>query len=143
MYDSIDVARAAIALAITPNREEEDAVISQLSQKNIKGAAVDIGGDIINATHIVIERAIFIARKAGIIKEQHVQDGAVAGAAREAQAQIIAKAVGLNGGGKIAICRSDEHITVCIFMSIGMMYLNEVVVGLGHRTIPAIDNIEK
>lgn len=137
MYDSTDVARAAIALAITPTREEEERLIMQLADKNIKGAAVDIGGDIINATHIVIERAIFIARKSGIIKEEHVQDGAVAGAAREAQAQIIAKAVGLNGGGKIAICRSDEHITVCIFMSIGMMYLNEVVVGLGHRTISA------
>ncbi len=143
MYDSIDVARAAIALAITPNRLEEEKMIEELAQKNIKAAAVDIGGDIINATHIVIERSIFIARKAGIIKEEHVQDGAVAGAAREAQTQIIAKAVGLNGGGKIAICRSDEHVTVCIFMSIGMMYLNEVVVGLGHRTIPAIGHIEK
>jgi hypothetical protein len=135
MYDSIDIARAAIALAITSNRSEEEKLVAELSAKNIQGTAVDVGGDIVNATHIVIERAIFVARKAGIIKEEHAQDGAVAGAAREAQAQIVSKAIGLNGGGKIAVCRSGEHISVCIFMSIGMMYLNEVVVGLGHRTI--------
>ncbi|MFV0517044.1 MAG: HutP family protein [Aminipila sp.] len=136
MYDSVDIARAAMSLAITANRSEEEKLLAELAKKDIRSAAIDIGGDIINATHIVIERAIFIARKSGIIKEGHIQDGAVAGAAREAQTQIISKAIGLNGGGKIAICRSGEHLTVCIFMSIGMMYLNEVVVGLGHRTIP-------
>lgn len=135
MYDSVDVARAAISLAITPSRAEEEKEIVRLREKGIKGVAVDIGGDIINATHIIIERAIIASRKAGLIREEHAQDGAVAGAAREAQAQVIAKATGLNGGGKIAVCRSGEHISVCIFMSIGMMYLNEVVMGLGHRTL--------
>ncbi|MGN0712115.1 MAG: HutP family protein [Anaerovoracaceae bacterium] len=136
MYDSLDVARAAISLAISPNREEEEKLIKELADKEIQGVAIDIGGDIIKATHLVIERAIFAARKAGIItKEELAQDGAVAGAAREAQSQVISKAMGLNGGGKIAIARSGEHVSVCIFMSVGMMYLNEVVVGLGHRTI--------
>ncbi|MEL5900420.1 hut operon positive regulator HutP, partial [Clostridium sporogenes] len=27
---------------------------------------------------------------------------------------------------------------VCIFMSIGLLHLNEVVIGLGHRSIPNI-----
>lgn len=138
MYDSIDIARAAISLAITPNRSEEEKMVLRLAEKDIKGVAIDVGGDVISATHIVIERAVFIARKAGIIKEEHILDGAVAGAAREAQAQVVSKAIGLNGGGKIAICSSGEHLSVCIFMSIGMMYLNEVVVGLGHRSIPEV-----
>ncbi|MDR1028080.1 MAG: hut operon positive regulator HutP, partial [Clostridiales Family XIII bacterium] len=27
--------------------------------------------------------------------------------------------------------------SVCIFMSIGLLHLNEVVIGLGHRSLPA------
>ena len=50
--------------------------------------------------------------------------------------QIAEKATGLNGGGKIAICRHKEHLSVCVFMSIGLLYLNEVVIGLGHRSLP-------
>ncbi|MDR0853798.1 MAG: HutP family protein [Clostridiales Family XIII bacterium] len=136
MLDSIDIARAAISLAITPNRAAEEKYIGVLAGSNIKGAAVDIGGDIVNSIHVVIERAILASRKAGITKECHVQDGAIAGAAREAVAQIATKAIGLNGGGKIAVCRQEEHLSVCIFMSIGLLHLNEVVIGLGHRSIP-------
>jgi hypothetical protein len=85
---------------------------------------------------VVIERAILASRKAGLTKETHVQDGAIAGAAREAITQVAVKATGLNGGGKIAICRHQEHLSVCIFMSIGLLHLNEVVIGLGHRSLP-------
>ena len=131
MYDSVDVARAAIKLAITPNRSSEEALIANLREKEIRGAAVDIGG------HVVIERAIIASRKSGVTKECHVQDGAIAGASREAIMQIAAKATGLNGGGKVAICRHKEHLSVCIFMSIGLLHLNEVVIGLGHRSLPA------
>jgi hypothetical protein len=67
-----------------------------------------------------------------------VQDGAIAGAAREAVAQIAEKAIGLNGGGKIAITRYGEHLSVCVFMSIGLLHLNDVVIGLGHRSVPII-----
>ncbi|WP_037372078.1 HutP family protein [Anaerovorax odorimutans] len=136
MYDSIDVARAAIKLAITSNRSSEEQLLLKLKERKIYGAAVDIGGDIVNSIHIIIERAIIASRKSGITRECHVQDGAIAGAAREALMQIAAKATGLNGGGKVAICRHKEHISVCIFMSIGLLHLNEVVIGLGHRSLP-------
>lgn len=136
MYDSVDVARASIKLALTSTRSSEEQLILKLKEKQIYGAAVDIGGDIVNSIHIIIERAIVASRKSGITKECHVQDGAIAGAAREALMQIIAKATGLNGGGKIAICRHKEHLSVCIFMSIGLLHLNEVVIGLGHRSLP-------
>ena len=136
MLDSLDVARAAIQLAITPSRDAEEKYIEILKNSQIKAVAVDIGGDIVNSIHVVIERAIIASRKGGLTKENHVQDGAIAGAAREAVAQIATKAIGLNGGGKIAICRHREHLTVCIFMSIGLLHLNDVVIGLGHRSIP-------
>ena len=135
-FDSVDVARAAIRLAVTPSREAEEKYIASLAEADVKSAAVDIGGDIISSIHVVIERAIIASRKAGITKENHVQDGAIAGAAREAVAQIAEKAIGLNGGGKIAIARCGEHLSVCIFMSIGLLHLNDVVIGLGHRSVP-------
>jgi len=135
-YDSIDVARAAIRLAVTPSRETEEKYIASLGEAGVIAAAVDIGGDIAGAIHPIIERAIIASRKSGITKENHVQDGAIAGAAREAVAQIASKAIGLNGGGKIAIARSGEHLTVCVFMSIGLLHLNDVVIGLGHRSVP-------
>lgn len=135
MLDSVDIARAAISLAITATRAEEEELIKKLNEQGITGVAVDIGGDIISKTHMVIERAVIAARKSKIIDEDSVHDGVVAGAAREAQAQIIKKAIGLNGGGKIAVCRAEHNLCVSIFMSIGMMYLNEVAIGLGHRVV--------
>jgi hypothetical protein len=137
MYDSVDVAKAAVRLAVTGSRKSEEQMIEMLRDKGIKSAAMDIGGDVINSIHIIIERAITVSRKNGVIKESHVQDGAIAGAAREALSQIAQKALGLNGGGKIAVCRHKEHLSVCIFMSIGLLYLNEVVIGLGHRSLPS------
>ena len=135
-FDSIDVARAAIRLALTPTREAEEKYISSIAESGVKAAAVDIGGDITTSIHVVIERAIIASRKAGVTRENHVQDGAIAGAAREAVTQIVEKAIGLNGGGKIAIARFGEHLSVCIFMSIGLLHLNDVVIGLGHRSLP-------
>ncbi|GHU64047.1 hypothetical protein AGMMS49983_09000 [Clostridia bacterium] len=133
---SIDIARAAIRLAVTPTREAEEKFIAHLAETGIRSVAIDIGGDIMNSIHIIIERAIVASRKAGLTKENHVQDGAIAGAAREAVAQIATKAMGLNGGGKIAVARHGEHLSVCVFMSIGLLHLNDVVVGLGHRSVP-------
>lgn len=136
MLDSVDIARAAVRLAITATRSEEEQEIAKLKDREIQGVAVDVGGNIIDAIHIIIERAIMASRKAGLTLESHVQDGAIAGASREAIMQIAAKATGLNGGGKIAITRHKEHLSVCIFMSIGLLHLNEVVIGLGHRSLP-------
>ncbi len=137
MYDSTDVAKTAIRVAITSTRAEEERLIGRLREKGVQAVAVDVGGDIINSVHLIIERAIIASRKSGLSRECHLDDGAIAGAAREAMSQVAAKATGLNGGGKIAICRYQEHLSVCIFMSIGLLHLNEVVIGLGHRSIPA------
>lgn len=134
-YDSSDVAKAAINLAIS-SRASEEAIIKELKNRNIIGAAVDIGGDFNSSFGKIIERAVVAAKRSGIIKECHVHEGAVAGATREAIAQISMKASGFNIGGKIGIARSGEHLSVCIFMSLGLLYLNDVVIGLAHRAIP-------
>jgi len=49
--------------------------------------------------------------------------------------QVADKANGLSVGGKIGVARYGEHVSVCIFLSIGLLHLNEVVIGLGHRSI--------
>ena len=136
IIQSTDVAKASIEMAIS-SRENETILNESYKNKGILTVAVDIGGNINESITKVIERALVASKKKGLIKENyHVHDGAVVGATREALAQIIQKANGLNVGGKVGIARSGEHISVCIFMSIGLLHLNEVVIGLSHRSIP-------
>ncbi|MCT4606598.1 MAG: HutP family protein [Marinisporobacter sp.] len=135
-YDSLDVARAAVKIAISSSRSGEEEMIKKFKSIGIRTVAVDIGGNLIDSIPKIIERAIVSSRKTGVIIESHVHDGAVAGAAREAIMQVAAKANGLSAGGKIGIARYGEHLSVCIFMSIGLLHLNEVVIGLAHRSIP-------
>ena len=63
------------------------------------------------------------------------EEGAVVGATHEAIQQISDKAIGLNVGGKIAVARYRGHITVCVFFAIGLLNLNDVSIGLGHRAV--------
>lgn len=132
---SIDVAKAAISMALTL-REEEKKLEEDFKNKGIISVAVDVGGNINQSIPKIVERALVASKRCGLIKDCHVHDGAVAGATREAILQVLSKASGLNVGGKIGIARSGEHLSVCIFMSIGLLHLNEVVIGIGHRSIP-------
>lgn len=133
--DSTDVAKAAIRMAIS-SRESEEKLIEAFKSNGIKTVAVDVGGNLIDSIPKIIERALVASKRTGVIKDCHVLDGAVAGAAREAIMQVSIKANGLNVGGKIGIARGGEHLAVCIFMNIGLLNLNEVVIGLAHRSIP-------
>jgi hypothetical protein len=45
------------------------------------------------------------------------------------------KALGLNVGGKIGIARHQDHVSVAIFLGIGLLHLDEVSIGLGHRAV--------
>ncbi len=137
--DSTDVAKLAIRLAMS-TREEEDQIKKDALNRGYKTAAVDIGGKLPDITTKVLERALVASKKNGIIRDIHVHDGAVAGAAREAFAQVSEKAYGLSAGGKIGIARKGEHLSVAIFMSIGLLHLNDIVIGLGHRSLPNDEN---
>lgn len=132
---SRDIAVAAIQVALTKTRQEERKLVENLSDINVSAVAVDFGGEFTNAITKVIERAVVAAKREGVIGESHAEEGAVAGAAHEAVTQIINKAIGLNVGGKIGIARQGAHLSVCVFFAIGLLNLNDVAIGLGHRAI--------
>lgn len=132
---SREAATAAIKLAITANREEENNVRNLLKKEGIKTAAIDYGGEFQTSVAKILERAVVAAKREGVIEESHREEGAVAGAAHEAISQIIDKSIGLNLGGKIGIARSGEHISVCVFFAVGLLNLNDVIIGLGHRVV--------
>lgn len=123
-------------MAITESREEEARVKKELASQNIRAAAVDYGGEFGSSVNKIVERAVVAAKREGVIRETHVDEGAVAGATREALSQLMMKAMGLNIGGKIGIARQGEHIAVAVFFGIGLLHLDEVAIGLGHRALP-------
>lgn len=133
--DSREVARAAITMSLS-SREEEKRLKDYYQKQQLRVAAVDFGGDFLQSTRTIIERAIVAARREQVIKDVHADEGAIAGATREALSQIMPKAFGLNVGGKIGISRQGDHISVAIFFGIGLLHLNEIAIGLGHRAAP-------
>jgi hypothetical protein len=134
-YGSRQVAAAAVRMAITENRDEENKKKLEFQEIGIKTAAVDCGGEYVNSLKKFIERAIVAAKREGVIRETHSEEGAVAGAAREALSQIGMKAVGYNVGGKIGIARHRDHISVAVFFGFGLLHLDDVAIGLGHRAV--------
>lgn len=136
-FKSIDVGRAALRIALTSSRLEEKNVKELLWKQGIRTAAVDFGGDFINSVSRIMERATVTARRQGIVGNGHLNEGAVAGATHAALEQVKNKAMGFSVGGKIGIARYGEHLCVAIFMGVGVLNLNELCVGLGHRSLPA------
>ncbi|HWJ03913.1 MAG TPA: HutP family protein [Verrucomicrobiae bacterium] len=130
------VAAVALRMALSESREEEGHLKEQFAKAGIRTVAVDYGGEYIPAVRKIVERAVVAAKREGVIHETHGGEGAVAGATREALTQIMPKAVGLNIGGKIGVARYQEHLSVAVFVGIGLLHLDEVAVGLGHRALP-------
>lgn len=137
---SKDVAAAAIKIAITADRMEENLVKEDYKKSGLECCGVDFGGDFISSITKMIERSVVAAKREGIISDSHVEEGCIAGAAREAINQIMDKAIGLNVGGKIGISRYKDHISVAIYFGVGLLHLNEVAVGLGHRVVSSGGN---
>jgi len=137
-HGSRKVARVAVEMALTESREEEKESKMRFARQGIKTAAVDYGGDFITSVNKIVERAVVAAKREGVIREIHVDEGAVAGATREALSQVMPKAIGLNVGGKIGIARQSDHISVAVFFGVGLLHLDEVAIGLGHRAVPDV-----
>ncbi|NLN40748.1 MAG: hut operon positive regulator HutP [Clostridiales bacterium] len=135
LLGSREVARIAIQMSLTKSRSEENALKEECLKNGIRTVAVDYGGDFINSINKIIERAVVAAKREGVIQDSHAEEGAVAGATREAVSQIMPKAIGLSVGGKIAIARYHDHVSVAFFFGIGLLHLNELAIGLGHRPI--------
>jgi len=135
LFGSRKIARVAVEMAMTESREQEREYKQRFSREGIKTAAVDYGGDFISSVNKIIERAVVASKREGVIRETHADEGAVAGATREALSQVMPKAVGFNVGGKIGIARKEDHISVAIFFGVGLLHLDEVAIGLGHRAV--------
>jgi hypothetical protein len=134
--ESMDVAKIAIKMALS-SRAEESNLKELYAKMDVRVAAADFGGDLMSSVKKIIERAVVASKREGVIEEEtHVLEGAVVGATREALSQVLQKAMGFNVGGKIGIARWGEHISVAMFFGVGFLNLNEVVIGLGHRSIP-------
>lgn len=129
------VCKAAVRMAMSETRTEETEIKKELATAGICAAAVDFGSDFKNAVPKMLERAVVAAKREGVIGGSHAEEGAVAGAAHEAIQQISNKCVGLNLGGKIGIARSGSHISVCLFFALGLLNLNDIAIGLGHRAV--------
>lgn len=130
------VATSAIKMALTLSRQEESDLKKELYDTwSVRAVAVDYGGEFITSVGKIVERSVVAAKREGVIKDTHADEGAVAGAAREAIAQLMPKALGLNVGGKIGIARHKDHVSVAIFLGIGLLHLDEVAIGLGHRAV--------
>lgn len=133
---SIDVGRAALRMAISESRQDEQAIRQLFAKQDVQTVAVDFGGEFIPSVKKIIERAVVAAQRQNLVPANHVGEGAVAGAVRNALEQIATKAVGLNVGGKIGIARHGEHLCVAVYFGVGVLNLNEVAVGLAHRSLP-------
>lgn len=135
VVSSINIGRAALHIALTANRADEMKVKESLAKQGIRSTAVDFGGEFASSIVKIIERAVVAAQRQGLVTETHVGAGAVAGAAHDALEQVANKAIGFNVGGKIGLARSGEHLCVAIYMGVGVLNLNEMCVGLAHRSL--------
>jgi len=133
--NSTKVAKIATKMAIC-NRNEEEDLKKYYNEQGIKVTAVNIGGNINSSIAKILESALVAAKRNQLIREEHLHEGAVIGATRDAIIQISNRANGQNVGGKIGIARGGEHISVCIFLNIGLLHLDEVAIGIGHRALP-------
>lgn len=142
IYGSRKIATAAIKMALSESREEENQIKHAYADMEIRAVAVDVGGEYVASIKKIIERAIVAAKREHVIQDNHSDEGAVAGATKEALAQIMPKALGLNVGGKIGIARQQDHISVAVFLGVGLLHLDEVAIGLSHRASPYMENIK-
>ncbi len=78
-----------------PQERKEKILIEKFKAEDILTTAVDVGGNINSSMTKIIERALVASKRCGLIKDCHVDDGAVVGATREALLQIMEKANGI------------------------------------------------
>lgn len=132
---SMEVAKVATQMAIS-TMEEEEKLKAEYKKEGILATAVNIGGNINESTTKIMERTLVASKRSNVIREEHLHEGGVIGATRDALMQVRERATGQNVGGKVGIARKGEHLSVCIFLSVGLLHLDEVVIGIGHRAVP-------
>ena len=134
-FQSADVARAAIRMALSENRSDENELREKLAKSGIRAVAVNFGGKFLDIIPKIYESAIVAAQRQHVISDTHVGDGSVVGAMESAIEQIKPMAMGMNVGGKIGIARWKEHLCVAVFVEVGVLHFNEVTLGMAHRVL--------
>ena len=134
-FQSADVARAAIRMALSENRSDENELREELAKSGIRAVAVNFGGKFLDIIPKIYESAIVAAQRQHVISDTHVGDGSVVGAMESAIEQIKLMAMGMNVGGKIGIARWKEHLCVAVFVEVGVLHFNEVTLGMAHRVL--------
>lgn len=134
-FQSADVARAAIRMALSENRSDENELREKLAKSGIRVVAVNFGGKFLDIIPKIYESAIVAAQRQHVISDTHVGDGSVVGAMESAIEQIKLMAMGMNVGGKIGIARWKEHLCVAVFVEVGVLHFNEVTLGMAHRVL--------
>ena len=72
------VSRAAIIMCLTRSREEEREMKQQFAREDVRAAAVDYGGDFLQAITRVVERAVVAAKREGVISiTEYREEGSV------------------------------------------------------------------
>ena len=134
-FQRADVARAAIRMALSENRSDENELREKLAKSGIRAVAVNFGGKFLDIIPKIYESAIVAAQRQHVISDTHVGDGSVVGAMESAIEQIKLMAMGMNLGGKIGIARWKEHLCVAVFVEVGVLHFNEVTLGMAHRVL--------
>ncbi len=134
-YQSGDVGRAALRMALSETRTDENNLKEELAESEIRAVAVNFGGKFLDVLPKIYESAIVAAQRQHVISDTHVGDGSVLGAVESAIDQIKLKAIGMNVGGKIGIARWKEHLCVAVYVGVGVLRFNEVAVGMAHRVL--------
>lgn len=134
-FQSADVARAAIRMALSENRSDENELREKLAKSGIRAVAVNFGGKFLDIIPKIYESAIVAAQRQHVISDTHVGDGSVVGAMESAIEQIKLMPMGMNLGGKIGIARWKEHLCVAVFVEVGVLHFNEVTLGMAHRVL--------
>ena len=134
-FQSADVARAAIRMALSENRSDENELREKLAKSGIRAVAVNFGSKFLDIIPKIYESAIVAAQRQHVISDTHVGDGSVVGAMESAIEQIKLMAMGMNVGGKIGIARWKEHLCVAVFVEVGVLHFNEVTLGMAHRVL--------
>ena len=129
-----EISKIAIQMALT-TREEEKILKEKYKKEGILTAAVNIGGKMPDITIKIIENSIVSAIKNELIEDTKNHHGIIVGAVRDTLYQVSHKTNGFNVGGKIALVRINENISVAVLLNIGILHLNEVAIATAHRII--------
>ena len=79
-FQSADVARAAVRMALSETRADENELKDKLAAQGIRSVAVNFGGKFTDILPKIFESAIVAAQRQHVISDTHVGDGSVLGA---------------------------------------------------------------